>query len=312
MQGIYSLTKLLRNNSFDIIHCHGLKAALLGGIAAKTVGHKNIIYTAHSNISFKTSQITNTYFYKTVEKVVSHISKQIIAVSEGIKNEMIMRKIPAERITVIPNGIDASRFKIETDKKHIKRQLGIPEEANIVGTIARLAPQKNLETFLKGAAILLSSMPELRFIIVGDGPLKKQLQEKAIELGIESKVTFTGYRNDIPEILHIMDVFALSSWTEGLPITVLEAMAAEKPVVATRVGGTPEIIEDGLTGLLVKPNDEKSLAEGIMHILSNRLFADALGTAARKNIVENYTIEKMVESTEKLYFDLITKRRPIT
>lgn len=312
LQSIYSLIKLLRNTPFDIIHCHGLKAAIIGGIAARTVRHENIIYTAHSNISFKTFQIANTILYKTAEKTASHISRQIIAVSEGMKSEMIMRNIPAERITVIPNGIDANKFKIETDKKRIKVQLGIPEETNVVGTVARLAPQKNLETFLKGASILLSTMPELMFIIVGDGPLKKQLQDRATELGIKNKVIFTGYRSDIPEILHIMDVFALSSWTEGLPITVLEAMAAEKPVVATRVGGTPEIIKDGLTGLLVEPYDAEGLAEGLVRILSNHLLADALGTAARKSVVENYTIEKMVKSTEKVYSDLITKRRQYT
>lgn len=297
----------LKKDKFHIVHCHGLKAAFFGSIISKILGVSNLIYTAHSEVPFRESQKKEVFFYKSAEKTASYYSKRIIAVSHGIKNGMLARNIPPEKITVIQNGIDVNRFGVSIDKKLKRRQMGIPDNTKIVGTIGRLAPQKDIEVLLKTASILLEINPKLHFLIIGDGPLKQQLQIKAIKLGIEKHVTFSGYRDDIPEILQLIDVFTLTSWTEGFPITALEAMASEKPVVATKVGGTSEIIEDGRTGLFVKENDEKDLAEKISFILNDKNYGINLGKTARKDIMSKYTADRMVKSIERLYYDVINK-----
>jgi glycosyltransferase involved in cell wall biosynthesis len=148
--------------------------------------------------------------------------------------------------------------------------------------------------------------------MVGDGPLRPQLEKEAENLNIRDKVIFTGYRHDIPKILGIMDVFALSSRTEGMPITVLEAMVMEKAVVATGVGGIPEVVKHGVSGILVNPGDEAALAGGLLRVLNDKELARALGSAGKKTILERYTVEKMLESTERFYLEIYkeTKEKP--
>ncbi|QSQ09405.1 N-acetyl-alpha-D-glucosaminyl L-malate synthase [Koleobacter methoxysyntrophicus] len=310
---IYSLIKLLFKNPFDVVHCHGLKAALLGGIAAGLTGYKNCIYTVHNDVSFDAGQRIKKKGYETAERFSSYFFRYIIAVSEGLKRELTSKRgIPEEKIKVIPNGIDVKRYKTSGNVNRIKEQMGIPKNSRVIGTIARFAPQKDLSTLLRAVSRLISLVPDVRFIMVGDGPLRPQLEKEAENLNIRDKVIFTGYRHDIPKILGIMDVFALSSRTEGMPITVLEAMVMEKAVVATGVGGIPEVVKHGVSGILVNPGDEAALAGGLLRVLNDKELAQALGSAGKKTILERYTVEKMLESTERLYLEIYkeTKEKP--
>jgi glycosyltransferase involved in cell wall biosynthesis len=189
---------------------------------------------------------------------------------------------------VVPLGIDLERFGAA--------RAAPAGEVSLVGTVGRLAPQKDQETLLEAAALV----PEARFVLVGDGELRPELERRAAELGIADRVTFTGAREDVPELLASFDVFAHPSLFEGFCLAVLEAQAAGVPVVATPVGGIPETVVDGETGLLVPTRDPTALAAAIRRLLEDREFAQRLADAARRS-ARRYSTERMVEETLKVY-----------
>jgi glycosyltransferase involved in cell wall biosynthesis len=194
--------------------------------------------------------------YARLDKSLLNRFDKVVAVSDTVKQEILNRNISSTRVLTIPNGIDVDRFNSRKRPDTLKREFGIDHNCRIIGTVGRLSEEKGHSHLLHAAEKVLRTCPDVVFLIVGDGPLREDLQDKALQLaqgGSVNPFLFTGVRNDMEEIYSLMDIFVLPSLTEGLPMVLLEAMAAQKPVVATKVGAVPGVIDDGHSGLLISP-----------------------------------------------------------
>lgn len=304
---ISSLIKHLHSTRTMILHAHSSKGALVGRVAAAIARTPVVVFTAHNSIFYEEWPEWKKKLFASVERFLSRFTDRIITVSEALKQELIEREgLQSKQLTTIYNGIDVERFSNKIDLMAVRKSMNIPELGPIIGTIARLAPQKGVSYFLKAASLLKEY--QVNFLVVGDGPLKEELQQEAIELGLQNRVTFAGHREDIPDILATLDVFVLPSVTEGLPLTILEAMAAGKPVVATKVGGIPEAIVQRKTGIIVPPKDPEALAVALAGLLGERERMVRMGIAGQKLVKEKFTIETMVERTVNLYSQLLEKQ----
>jgi glycosyltransferase involved in cell wall biosynthesis len=197
----------------------------------------------------------------------------------------------------------------------VRRELGFGPTDPVVGIVAALRPEKNHELFLDMAARVRSTLPNARFLVIGDGPCRPQLEKIAAELGITESVSFVGSRNDVPRLLSAIDVFALTSHIEANPVSILEAMSVGKPVVATNVGSIHEAVDDGRTGYLVLPSDAYQITDRVLRLLNNPLQAATMGTAARVTVVSRWSIEAMVQGYEQLIesvYERKLKARPAT
>jgi glycosyltransferase involved in cell wall biosynthesis len=219
------------------------------------------------------------------------------------------------RIVVIRNGVDMARFGDAPAGERIRRELGIPATARVVMVVSRLARLKGIEHFLETAAALKPRYPDVRFLIVGetsppDPAYLQQLHELSRALSVADVVTFTGLRSDVPAVLGAADVAVMPSLNEALSNVLLESMAAGAPVVATRVGGTPEALIDGETGLLVPPGDAGAIAGAVSRLLDDRDLARRLGCSARRLIAGQFSVERRVRATQDLYANLLARKQP--
>ena len=226
-----------------------------------------------------------------------------VCVSAGVRDFMAQGGFPKHKLAVIPNGVDAARFAGRDAA--FKARLNLRPDAPLVATIGRLHEQKGMEHFVRAAASVHHSRPDCHFIIVGAGPLEAALRAAAKRLHLEGALTFLGQCDDIPALLKATDVFVLASLWEGMPNVVLEAMAAGVPVVATRVEGTVDLIEQGETGLLVMPRDVPGLASAIQRLLDEPALAQRLGHAAQERVRVQFPLEAMVRRHEELYAELL-------
>lgn len=298
------LIKHLHNTKTSILHAHSSKGALVGRLAAVVARTPVVIFTAHNSIFYEEWPGWKKRLFASVEKFLARFTDRIITVSDALKQEIMeMEGLPSKQITTIYNGIEVDKFTGKSDPLHIRKSMNIPELGPVVGTIARLAPQKGISFFLKAASLLKEY--QVNFVIIGDGPLEESLKQEAVDLGLQGRVTFTGRREDISDILSTLDIFVLPSVTEGLPLTILEAMAAGKPIVATRVGGIPEVIVDGKTGIIVPPKDPEAMAVALASLLGGREKMAKIGLAGQKLVKDKFTIDTMVERTMNLYSQLL-------
>lgn len=308
---VRSLVKYLHQSGTTILHAHSSKGALVGRLAALLAGTPVTVFTAHNSIFYEEWPAWKKKLFARVERLLARFTDKIITVSDALKQELMeMEGLPAKQITTIYNGIETDRFNTGmVDIKAVRRRLNIPELGQVVGTVARLAPQKGVSYFLKAASLLKDY--QVNFLVVGDGPLANELKQEACELGLQGRVIFAGQRDNIAEIMAVLDIFVLPSVTEGLPLTILEAMAAGKPVVATRVGGVPEAVVEGKTGLLVAPKDPEALAVALAELIGQRDRLQRLGSNGQKYVMEKFTVQNMVEKTMTLYYELLTDKKLI-
>ncbi|MFZ5830280.1 MAG: glycosyltransferase, partial [Planctomycetota bacterium] len=210
---------------------------------------------------------------------------------------------PAAKVRIIPNGVDTDRFRPRWPNEKLRREIGLPPNAPMIGIVAALRPEKDHELFLQVAALVHRRNPAVHFLVVGDGVLRGHLEDLAGRLGIAAHVHFLGSRSDVPELLSLFDVFMLSSKMEANPVSILEAMACEKPVVAPRVGSIPETVVDGTTGWLVDPGDTQAFAARLTDLLVDPEHAARFGRAGREEVLARWSIAHMVAG----YEDLITE-----
>lgn len=211
--------------------------------------------------------------------------------------------LPSGRLHVIPNGVPIERFARGAGREAARGRWGIPADALVVGTLGRLSAEKNLELFLRMASRVASNDPGMRtrFLVVGDGPVRSELGALSTRLELDGRVLFAGEQADVPAAMAAMDLFVLTSDTEGMPNAVMEAMASSLPVVATRVGGTPELVEDGLTGRLVPRGDLETLCERVVSLLEDAATRGRMGEAGREKMAREYSVAAMVSATSRLY-----------
>jgi glycosyltransferase involved in cell wall biosynthesis len=221
-----------------------------------------------------------------------------------------VENFPAGRVHVIRNGVDTERFQPAVDTNSIRSELGLAPDAQLVIIVARLSTEKNHRLFLDVAARLRDRAPGAHFLIVGDGPLRESLQARAAQQGISDRVHFLGIRRDVPTLLAAADVFALTSDMEASPMSILEALACGTPVVATRVGSVPETVRQGATGFLVPPGDVQAMADCLLALLTDPDLARRMGTAGRRLVLAEHSIDRMVEQYEELFQKLYSTKCP--
>lgn len=294
------IRRYIKNNKVDIIHCHGYKSNFYGLLSAKN--KLPLVTTNHNWLTHH----WKLKVYCFLDGLWMRYFDRIVAVSDGIKRDMLRYKIPEKKIMVIDNGIDVGRFNRKIATEDIKKEFGINGNIKVIGTIGSLKFEKGHVYLLRVAREVIKSFKDVKFFIVGDGPLRKQLEDEAKNLGIEKNIIFTGLRNDVPELLSIMDIFVLPSIKEGLPMVLLEAMASKKPVVATKVGAIPKIINDNKSGILVEPQDIIGLKDVIINLIKDSGKAERLALEGYEKVKKDFSSERMCRKYLNLYSELIT------
>jgi len=300
---IYKLYRLLKSHKFDIIHTHAYSAGTIGRVSAFLAGVTIVISHNHSVYTYYNK------YYHFVEWLLSFITDRVICISDKINVfAREIQRISAKELITIHNGIDDVCAVTGKRSSGLKKELGIPIKHSVVGTIAHLEEHKGLKYLLKAASLLLASRSDISFLFVGEGTLKGELKKLCVDLKIEKTVIFAGERNDMPEILFSIDIFVLPSLREGLPLTILEAMACGRPVIATNVGGIPEAVKDGENGILVYPKDPEALYRAMNELLGDREKREKMGRIGKRMCDESFRAQTMVEKIEDLYDFFINKK----
>lgn len=290
---IFELSKFIRANRFDIIHTHNMAPLIYGTLASRLAFNSNLINTRHGRET------------KTVNPLIWALNQKIVAISNDAKERMLKcNRMNPKKAFVIHNGTELKTFDIKLsseDKLQFKKQLGLRDDTLILGNIGRLAKEKDQGTLIKAVKKMVAKKNKVELIIVGDGPLNKELKSLVQELNCAESIKFLGYRDDISKLLQIIDVFILSSYTEGISLTLLEAMAAGKPIVATKVGGNPEVVDDGKTGILVPCGFPERIESAVMRFYANRSLIPEFAEAGRKRAYELFSLQNMTDKYEDLY-----------
>ncbi|MDD5259918.1 MAG: glycosyltransferase family 4 protein [bacterium] len=286
------LRQMIRNLKVNILHCHDSHAHTIGFLATLGMDNCKLIVTRRVDFSIGNNLINKFKYKNSVDR--------FIAVSNGVKKVLELGGIDRARITVVHDGIEINNFLCRDKATNLYREFGLDPAKPVIGNIAALAPHKDQRTLLQAAKIVLEQIPEAQFLVVGTGALEEELKQLAADLEIQERVKFTGFRSDVPQILTILNIFAVSSHLEGLGSSTLEAMAAGLPIVATRTGGIPEIVENSINGILVPPRDSAALAKGIIELLRDNKRREKMGNASLQ-MVKNFSVDKMVEGNVAVY-----------
>lgn len=299
----------IRRQRIQIVHSYNFYANVFAIPAAKMAGVPVVI------ASIRDRGIYLDPVKRLVQKYLCHFADCILVNAESIKQWLIEEGYPAGKIMIIRNGLDVSKYGKKSRTGGLRKEFGLPETSPLVVMASRLDPQKGIEDLLHAAAMVIKRCPQARFLIVGEkyytSVASQQFAEKinqlVISLGLADHVIFTGYRSDIPDLLAQATVSVLPSHSEGLSNSLLESMATGLPVVATNVGGTPELIKDGETGLLVPPYEPEALALAICTVLQNRDLAKTFGAHARRYATREFSMDRMVSNTQQLYMELLAQ-----
>ncbi len=300
------VAKILRNQRIDVIHTHNTHPLIDGTMGAMLAGVKTIIHTDHAR------QFPDKRRYMVFENLLSHFVYRMIGVSDDTSNNLRKyERISKERLLTIPNGIDPEPYNLPVDCKEVRRSLGVPPDGSIIGTIARLSTEKALGEALEAFSRVKRQRPQTYFVIVGEGPCEQELRDKAQALGLQDSVIFTGRRVDIPRIVRTIDIFVLSSFREGLPMAVLEAMAGGCPIVAYAVGGVPNAVISGQNGYLVTRGACDEMAARITELLDDSEKRRSFGKRGREIFIEKFSAETMTKAYERLYMRLSAEKTEI-
>jgi glycosyltransferase involved in cell wall biosynthesis len=293
----------MRRNECDIVHTHTSKAGILGRLAARKAGVPVIIHTAHGWGHHKHMSLHSRSLFVALERAAARMSHKIIAVSHSTRDRGLADGIGRpEQYAVIYSGIDIERYRdVQVDVCALRASLGIPPDAVVVGTVSRLSRQKAPEDFLEVAARSHARFPRARFVFVGGGPDRELFQEQIRAKGLEQVVFDLGYRLDVPELLRVFDVFLLTSLWEGLPRVFAQAMCASLPIVATRVDGAPEAVEDGVSGYFAEPRDCETLTARVLLLIQDCDMRARMGSRGLQRVYPTFCDRDMVRRIEGVY-----------
>ncbi|MDY7033014.1 MAG: glycosyltransferase family 4 protein [Thermodesulfobacteriota bacterium] len=309
LKALFHIYKILIKERPLIVHTHTSKAGILGRLAALLVGIPIVVHTPHGHVFYGYQGRIQTIFFILIEKLMASITDKIIALTENEKKEHLHFNVAQQdKFTVVPSGVQLRNF-FENGQGHLlKEELGIPEEDSIVGTVGRLIEIKGQTFMLDAARLVLNTMPNTTFLFVGNGHLLDSLNEQAFALGIKDKVKFTGWRSDISQYISAMDIFVFPSLNEGMGRVLVEAMAAEKPIVASNIGGIPNLVKDGINGILFPSRDSDAMAEAIIKLLQDRYLAEKMGQEGRKRVYPAFDANTMVRKINGLYEELLMEK----
>jgi len=309
LRAFFCLWRLMIQEKPSIVHTHTSKPGILGRWAAKMSGVPIIVHTPHGHVFYGHFGPLASRFFLLVERLMAFITDRMVALTEGEKNDYIAFSIcDPDKIVTIHSGVEIDRYMtVEVNIEDKKKSLGLNPKGLVVGTVGWLLPIKGPIYLLKAMARVWQSHPKINLVFVGKGELEDELRTEAFRMGVSEKVTFLGWRDDIPEIMHTLDIFVLPSLNEGMGRVLVEAMAAGKPVVASRVGGIPDLVKHGQNGLLVESGDIEGLSLAIRKLLIDKKMRDEMGRRG-KTMALDFGVEKMVEKIDALYSYLYQKK----
>jgi glycosyltransferase involved in cell wall biosynthesis len=289
------VARVASSTGAQVLHCHQYSPFVYGALARVYRPRLRVLFTEHGRLS----DAPPSRKRRLVNPVIAHAVHRIFSVSHDLRRHMIAEGLPASRIEVIPNGIDPASPSVAA-RDELRRELGAGPATVVLITVARLDPVKDLSTLLSAVGDANRESIDVMLVVVGDGPERAPLESAAAALGLTTNVAFLGHREDARRWLNAADVYVSSSVSEGISLTILEGMSAGLPVIATAVGGTPEIV-DASCGILVPARDGAALGAAIVALARDPGRRQQLGTAARARVLESFTLDRMVDRYRRIY-----------
>jgi len=307
---LFSLWRFMIRERPDLVHTHSSKAGILGRLAARLAGVPAVVHTPHGHVFYGHFGPLTSKIYLLVERIMSRITDRLIALTQGERDDYLALSVcDQKKIVTIHSGVDVDHYlhaKVNVQRK--RKSLGLKPEGLVVGTVGWLLPIKGPMYLLKAMAEVWKRYPRTILVYVGRGDLEGELRREASRMGASEKVWFLGWRDDIHEILPVLDIFVLPSLNEGMGRALVEAMAAGKPIVASKVGGVPDLVIQGENGLLVQAADVNALAGGIESLLANPKKRKEMGEKGKKMAIK-YGSDSMVQKIDQLYLELLRKKK---
>jgi len=305
LRALVGLHRLMRAWRPAIVHTHTAKAGILGRLAARAAGVPTVVHTYHGHVLRGYFSPAKTALFRWLETRLATHADALVAVSDSVKTDLVDLGIArADKIRVVPLGLDLAHLAGALPRGALRREAGIPETAPLVGMVGRLVPIKDAPTFLRAARIVAEERADARFALVGDGEERKALESLCRELGLDGKVTFFGWKRDLAAVYGDLDVVVNASRNEGTPVALIEALAAARPVVATRVGGTPDLLGEDERGRLVPPGEPSALARAVLETLDQSEAARARARAGREHVLARHSADRLVRDVDALYREL--------
>ncbi|MFN8523821.1 MAG: glycosyltransferase family 4 protein [Chloroflexota bacterium] len=310
LRATFRMYRLIRASRPHVVHTHMAKAGTAGRLAAKLARVPIVVHTFHGHTFHSYFGPLKTRVFIGIERALAKGCDRIIAVGEDQRQELAGYGIaPLSKIVAIPLGLPIGEMlTAEQRRGRLRAELGATADEPLVGIVARLVPIKAHEVFLQAAARIAAVMPSTRFVIIGDGERRAELEEMARELGVAERVHFLGWRADMADVYADLNVVTLSSNNEGSPVALIEAMAAARPVVATRVGGVGEVVQHDVSGLLVPPREPEAFAAAVIELLRDGARAEEMGAAGRPLVYPKYSSDRLVDDISALYIELAREK----
>ena len=299
---VINVVQRLRRNDFALVHTHEYRSNLIGGVAAKLVG-----VPAVASVRGYTDRTLPLRLYKYLDLLALRGFDRILPVADHIRRQLLMTGLSGQRVITLYDAIDPRSFRVDqsTDPACIRQKLGLNDRSKAISAVGRLSVEKGHRYLLESANRVLEHFPETRFWIIGDGPERKWLESLVTNLGLDDIVSFLGYRSEVASIMTASDVVVLTSLTEGCPNVLLEAMSLGKPVVATAVGGVPEIVRHEETGLLVPPKNPEAIAQALLRLLHNPAWAAHLGAQGRERALRHFHVDQLAQRLAQVYREVL-------
>jgi len=287
----------------DIVQTHNWGTALEGLLGAKLAGIRGVIHAERGTLEGRRLNLL-------VQRLLWGLADQVLSVSQAHRKKMSqMVGLPEESIKVIPNGVDAERFSPNSGLKGpVRKKFGIKKDSLCIGTVGSLRSVKNQVLLVKACEAIFPRFKHVEALVVGEGPLKGELLQEATDKGLSERLHFVGSRTNVHEILNALDIFVLPSLSEGMPNAVLEAMACGLPVLASAVGGTPELIEDGKSGVLFPSNDLNAFVQSLEKLIQDRQTRQAFGLEGRRRVLAHFSLKEKVLAYQRLYESVLRKK----
>ena len=308
LHALWQVYRLLRREKYDLIHTHNSKGGFIGRLAAKLAGGPPVIHGVHGYAFHDNEPWFRRTLFFTLEKMARKWSAGIICISQPLVDLWVQRKLAEpEKIRKIYSGIDVREFKKADSRKKIRKELGLKPDQIAAGQVSKLWEGKGHEDIINACPLIFTEVPDLKVFFAGDGPIREKLEEMVFKNGLQERVIFLGHCDNIAEVTSALDIAVLASHYEGMGRVILEAMAASLPVVATRVGGIPDLVVDRETGILVEPHNPEQLAQSIIYLASYPKLRRQMGEAGKKSVDRRFTVDTMIEQIDQLYQEVLAE-----
>lgn len=310
-QAIVRLARLIKQERPTILHTHTAKAGAVGRIAALLAGSARppiIVHTFHGHVLRGYFNPLATFGFRTLERLLAHVTTALVAVSPEVRDDLVKLHVaPASKFTVVRLGIELDeRTDVDEDvRAETRRQLGVAPDAFVVGWVGRMTAVKRTDDVVRALRGLVDRGVDAYLCLVGDGPDRDHLEQYAHELGVVKRCLFVGYQEDVARFYSAIDALLLPSVNEGTPVSVIEALAAQRPAVATRVGGTPDVIRDGVDGFLVEVGDADALSERLAELAADPERRAQMGADGRERVLGRYAVQRLIDDIDRLYRSLL-------